>query len=88
MKKAKLIIVGLALFTTVSAALAFKASKMNGTYFCTSIQGAACATNSLGMFNRFAVDFTNGQLSYCTTNSADCSTVLVADEIQVIGHPR
>jgi len=88
MKKAKLMLVGLALFTTVGAALAFKANKMNGSWFCTSVSGAACATSTPGVFIKFSQDDTNGQLSYCSTNSASCTGVADADRIKVVTNPR
>lgn len=86
MKKAKLMIVGLALFTTVGAALAFTANK-NGNLFCTSVQGAACATIAPGVFESF-VQNPNGQLSYCSTVNTDCPKITDDQRIQVVQQDR
>jgi len=86
MKKAQIVLVTLVLFSSVGAVLAFKVQKFNGEFFCTSIQGAACARDANGDYIRFLYAPQVGSASYCSFDYTGCS--IIGSTINVVVDPR
>ena len=75
MKKVKLMLVGLALVTTVGAAFAFKAHTMSGNLFCATTQNAGCDRDEENNLIKYQANPIGGALNiFCTTSAAqDCA---------------
>lgn len=78
MKRAKVMLIAIAVLATVGGTLAFKASKFNLSRYCTTnVQGAACVNfTEAKTINSGTAAFT---VYYTTTNTNSCASALACE---------
>jgi hypothetical protein len=78
MKKAKIMLSALAVVAVVGGALAFKATKFNGTFYCSTTKTVTCPTSSI--YTTSPV----GRTLFCsftTAASPNCSTLAITEKV-------